>query len=102
MKKTYWISLICVIVLCLPLISILHANESGSKAMTKKCPTCNKVYSEETKFCGEDGTKLVESLVKMVCPDCKKKVLRGKSSVKNMVKYLFHLQKLLLPRKQML
>ena len=102
MKKTYWISLICVIVLCLPLISILHANESGSKAMTKKCPTCNKVYSEETKFCGEDGTKLVESLVKMVCPDCKKEGTQGKSSVKNMVKYLFHLQKLLLPRKQML
>ena len=45
MKKIYWISLICVIVLCLPLISILHANESASKALTKKSPTCNKVAS---------------------------------------------------------
>ena len=82
MKKIYWISLICVIVLCLPLISILHANESASKAMTKKCPTCNKVYSEETKFCGEDGTKLVETPVKMICPDCKKEGTQGEKFCK--------------------
>src|SRR3990167_3531246 len=82
MKKIYWISLICVILLCLPLISILHANESASKAMTKKCPTCNKAYPEETKFCGEDGTKLVETPVKMVCPDCKKEGTPGEKFCK--------------------
>src|SRR3990167_10494750 len=82
MKKIYWISLICVIVLCLPLISILHAGESASKAMTKKCPTCNKVYSEDTKFCGEDGTKLKESPVKMICPDCKKEGAQGEKFCK--------------------
>src|SRR4030067_534943 len=82
MKKIYWISLICVIVLCLPLISILHANESASKAMTKKCPTCNKVYPEETKFCGEDGTKLFETPVKMICPDCMKEGAPGEKFCK--------------------
>lgn len=102
MKKIYWISLICVIVLCLPLIPILHAGESASKAMTKKCPTCNKIYSEDTKFCGEDGTKLAESPVKMICPDCKKEGAQGKNSVKSTGKNLFRLQKHLLPWKQTL
>ncbi|MBM2833355.1 MAG: hypothetical protein HW406_516 [Candidatus Brocadiaceae bacterium] len=91
MKKIYWISLICVIVLCLPLISILHANESASKAMTKKCPTCNKVYPEETKFCGEDGTKLFETPVKMICPDCKKEGAQGEKFCKEHGKKLIPL-----------
>ena len=91
MKKIYWFSLICVIVLCLPLISILHANESASKAMTKKCPTCNKVYPEETKFCGEDGTKLVETPVKMICPDCMKEGAQGEKFCKEHGKKLIPL-----------
>ena len=91
MKKIYWISLICVIVLCLPLIPILHAKESPSKAMTKKCPTCNKAYSEDTKFCGEDGTKLMESPVKMICPDCKKEGAPGEKFCKEHGKKLIPL-----------
>ncbi len=91
MKKIYWISLICVIVLCLPLIPILHAKESPSKAMTKKCPTCNKAYSEDTKFCSEDGTKLMESPVKMICPDCKKEGAPGEKFCKEHGKKLIPL-----------
>ena len=91
MKKIYWISLICVIVLCLPLIPILHAKESPSKAMTKKCPTCNKAYSEDTKFCSEDGTKLMESPVKMICPDCKKEGASGEKFCKEHGKKLIPL-----------
>ncbi|HHT9108130.1 MAG TPA: SUMF1/EgtB/PvdO family nonheme iron enzyme [Candidatus Wunengus sp. YC63] len=91
MKKIYWISLICVIVLCLPLIPILHAKESASKAMTKKCPTCNKAYSEDTKFCSEDGTKLMESPVKMICPDCKKEGAPGEKFCKEHGKKLIPL-----------
>ena len=91
MKKIYWISLICVIVLCLPLIPILHAKESPSKAMTKKCPTCNKAYSEDTKFCSEDGTKLMESPVKMICPDCKKEGAPGEKFCKEHRKKLIPL-----------
>lgn len=91
MKKTYWISLICVILLCLPLISILHAKESASKVLTKKCPTCNKVYADDTKFCGEDGTNLIESPVKMICPDCKKEGAPGEKFCKEHGKKLIPL-----------
>ncbi|MDQ1273495.1 MAG: hypothetical protein QG591_2125 [Planctomycetota bacterium] len=72
MKKLYVISLMCVSISCFILISILHAEMSKSKTMTRKCPTCSTSYSEGTKFCGKDGAKLVEIPVKMICPECKK------------------------------
>ena len=82
MKKTYWISLLCVIVSYFILNFHLCADGVASKAITKKCPTCSKVYPAETKFCGDDGTKLVEIPVKMVCPDCKKEGAAGEKFCK--------------------
>ncbi|GAN32110.1 MAG: tetratricopeptide repeat protein [Candidatus Brocadia sp. AMX2] len=82
MKRLYWISLLCVIVSCFILISILHAGASTAKTLTKKCPMCNKLFSEETKFCGDDGTKLIELPVKMVCPECKKEGTPGEKFCK--------------------
>lgn len=77
MKKFYCIPLLCCIVSCFVSISTLYAETSASKTMVKKCPSCNKIYSEKTKFCGDDGTKLLEVPVKMVCPECKKEGTPG-------------------------
>ena len=91
MKKIYCISLFCLILPCFIVISILHAETPASKAMAKKCPTCNKVYTEGTKFCGEDGAQLVEIPVKMICPDCKKEGTPGEKFCKEHGKKLIPL-----------
>ncbi|MFQ5964936.1 MAG: SUMF1/EgtB/PvdO family nonheme iron enzyme [Candidatus Scalinduaceae bacterium] len=36
-----------------------------------KCPECGTRYSNDIKFCGKDGTKLVETQRLLVCPKCK-------------------------------
>ncbi|MDN3514127.1 MAG: SUMF1/EgtB/PvdO family nonheme iron enzyme [Candidatus Brocadia sp.] len=72
MKRPHLITLLGVAISCFVLISILHAASPSTKVLTKKCPTCNKLFSEETKFCGDDGAKLTDVPVKMVCPECKK------------------------------
>ncbi|MBI2471168.1 MAG: SUMF1/EgtB/PvdO family nonheme iron enzyme [Planctomycetes bacterium] len=91
MKKSYCISLFCLILSCFIAISILHAETLASKSTAKKCPTCNKVYSEGTKFCGEDGAQLVDIPVKMVCPDCKKEGTPGEKFCKEHGKKLIPL-----------
>ena len=82
MKKTNLITLFSIIVFSFILISDLYAETPKSKAMTKKCPACSKLYSAETKFCGEDGAKLVDITAKLVCPDCKKEGAAGEKFCK--------------------
>lgn len=77
MKKFYYILLFCFIVSCFFTTSIPYAGAPVSKEMVKKCPTCSKTYPEQTKFCGDDGTELVEISVKLVCPECKKEGTSG-------------------------
>jgi formylglycine-generating enzyme len=75
MKKTYSLPLFCIVTSCFLLISGLYAGTL--EAIVKKCPTCNKIYPEEIKFCGEDGTQLVDTSMKMVCPECRKEGFPG-------------------------
>lgn len=82
MKRHYWISVLWVMATYFVLISILHAGEPPAKALTKKCPTCNKLFSEDTRFCGEDGTKLTNIAQKMICPECKKEGVSGEKFCK--------------------
>lgn len=82
MKKTHFITLFSIIVFSLILTYNLYAGTSKSKAMIRKCPTCSKLYSDETKFCGEDGAKLVDIPAKLVCPDCKKEGAAGEKFCK--------------------
>ncbi|MCF6148839.1 MAG: SUMF1/EgtB/PvdO family nonheme iron enzyme [Candidatus Kuenenia sp.] len=53
--------------------ALLEANEQLSNTKTKVCPTCNELYQDNEKFCGKDGTKLIDTAAaKLVCPVCKK------------------------------
>ena len=94
MKKSYCISLFCVIISCFILISSLRAESPAAKVLTKKCPTCNKLYSEETKFCGDDGAKLITIPAKMICPECKKEGGSGEKFCKEHGKKLVPLTEL--------
>lgn len=82
MKQHYWISFVSVMMIYFVLISAIHAGEPPAKALTKKCPACNKLFSEETKFCGEDGTKLTDIAQRMICPQCKKEGVPGEKFCK--------------------
>lgn len=42
-----------------------------------ECPKCGTKYSYDIKFCGKDGTKLVETQKSSVCPKCKKAGIPG-------------------------
>ena len=42
-----------------------------------ECPKCGTKYSYDIKFCGKDGTKLVETQKSSVCPKCKKAGVPG-------------------------
>jgi formylglycine-generating enzyme required for sulfatase activity len=47
--------------------------ESLSKeALYNECPECGTKYSYDIKFCGKDGSKLVDTHKSSVCPKCKK------------------------------
>ncbi len=91
MKRHYVVSLLWISILCFVFISVIHAAAPKSDAMTKKCPTCNKSYPEGTKFCGDDGTKLVELQVKLICPECKKEGSPGEKFCKEHGKKLIPL-----------
>lgn len=82
MKRYCVISLLCVSISCFILTSILQAEMTKSDTTTRKCPACNKLYSEGTKFCGNDGTKLIEIPITMICPDCKKEGTPGEKFCK--------------------
>lgn len=77
MTKIYVIALSCVLVSFSGIFANLYGGTSGAKEMTKKCPTCNTLYSAETNFCGNEGTKLENIYPKMVCPECKKEGITG-------------------------
>ncbi|MCF6158283.1 MAG: tetratricopeptide repeat protein [wastewater metagenome] len=77
MIKIYSVSLFLILMSYFTFAPGLSAETTVSKTGTKKCPLCNTVYTDETKFCGKDGTKLTETPVKMVCPECKKEGIPG-------------------------
>ncbi|MCF6156596.1 MAG: tetratricopeptide repeat protein [Candidatus Brocadia sp.] len=82
MKRLYLIILFCGTLPYFVLVSFIYAGASTTKALTKKCPTCNKLFSEKTKFCGDDGTQLVDIPMKMICPECKKEGAQGEKFCK--------------------
>jgi len=54
----------------------------GEKNLSKEesyneCPECGTKYSYDIKFCGKDGSKLVETQKSSVCPKCKKAGVPG-------------------------
>lgn len=77
MKKRYLVSLVGLLASFLITTSYLFADTSAQKLLTRKCPTCNKLYTEDTKFCGDDGTTLVTAMGKLICPVCKKEGATG-------------------------
>lgn len=82
MKKIYRVVLISTIVLFGAVTSVICAESQPSDVLNKKCPTCNKLFSNETKFCGDDGASLVETQATMICPDCKKEGAAGEKFCK--------------------
>jgi len=42
-----------------------------------ECPECGTKYSYDIKFCGKDGSKLVDTQESSVCPKCKKAGVPG-------------------------
>lgn len=42
-----------------------------------ECPKCGTKYSYDIKFCGKDGSKLVETQESSICPKCKQKGVPG-------------------------
>jgi len=94
MKRHHLINLLFILMPTFTIVCIAGASTPASKAstgMTKKCPACNKLYTEETKFCGEDGTKLVGVMIKLICPECKKEGAAGEKYCKEHGKKLIPL-----------
>lgn len=56
---------------------VTYAETSAQKELTMKCPSCNTLYPEETKFCGKDGTRLVKKIIINICPICQKQGAPG-------------------------
>ncbi|MEK6738964.1 MAG: hypothetical protein AABY74_09900, partial [Planctomycetota bacterium] len=88
MKKIYHAVLVCTIVLFGAVASVVCAEGQTSDVLNKKCPTCNKLFPKETKFCGEDGATLVEAPETMICPECKKEGDSGEKFCKEHGKQL--------------
>jgi hypothetical protein len=42
-----------------------------------ECPKCGTKYSYDIKFCGKDGSNLIETQKSPVCPKCKKAGVPG-------------------------
>jgi len=82
MKTQHLIVLVSFSIIYFILTSSTFAVESTPKTMTKRCPACNKLYPEGTKFCGDDGTKLSEISTKMICPECRKEGAAGEKFCK--------------------
>ncbi len=98
MKKIYSIPLFCIAIPCFILISYLCPVTAGT--MVKQCPTCNKIYPEEIKFCGEDGTRLIEISAKMICPECGKEGFPGEKFCREHGKKLVPESEVLSTRKE--
>ncbi len=79
MKKPHLVSLVFILASFFMITSCLFADTPAQKPLTRKCPTCNKLYTEDTKFCGDDGATLVAAMGKLVCPDCKKEGVSGEN-----------------------
>jgi formylglycine-generating enzyme required for sulfatase activity len=56
--------------------------DTGQAPTEKKCPKCGNTYPADTKFCGVDGSTLVELEATLVCPECKKEGATGESFCK--------------------
>ncbi len=82
LNKIYFFSVSILLGGLFTVMVTLHAEAPPQKALSRQCPTCNKLYPEGTKFCGEDGAKLTDARVKMVCPECKKEGTTGEKFCK--------------------
>jgi formylglycine-generating enzyme required for sulfatase activity len=77
MKKIYGIRFCVIVMSFFILMPFLCAGTTEQKEKTRKCPVCNTLYSEETNFCGNDGSKLEKIYTKKICPECKKEGAPG-------------------------
>ncbi len=68
-----------IVVLCVTLLAKITCAEVKQQDTDKstKCPTCGTQYSNDVKFCGKDGSKLIKAEKLPVCPLCKKSGLPG-------------------------
>lgn len=57
--------------------SLITATVLGEENIYNKCPKCGTKYSNDIKFCGKDGTKLVSTYKGLICPKCKKAGIPG-------------------------
>ncbi len=60
--------LIKILVLIVPILHGCTNIQYATPPPIKKCPACNKLYSEGTKFCSEDGTKLADTFPLIASP----------------------------------
>ena len=60
------------------MVSTSFAETGQSKTeLYNECPECGTKYSYDIKFCGKDGSKLIETQKSSVCPKCKKTGIPG-------------------------
>ncbi len=69
------------LILCWIFVAATSFAETGkSKAeLVNECPECGTKYSYDIKFCGKDGSKLVETQKSSICPKCKQKGVPGEA-----------------------
>lgn len=93
---------------CVALSNLAIAQDTGktstvgtglkpAPAKPKKCPQCGKAYPAETKFCGVDGSTLVDVETKLVCPECYKEGEQGEAFCKEHGKKLVPIDTVLSP-----
>lgn len=55
-----------------------ETNQS-EKEFFNKCPECKSEYPREVKFCGKDGSRLIETLKGLICLKCNKPGIAGEN-----------------------
>ena len=75
-KKILWCNSLLLCLLFVAATSFAETEPSKAE-LYNECPKCGTKYSYDIKFCGKDGSELVETQKSSMCPKCKQKGVPG-------------------------